>query len=113
MILFYIEKVINDYKAALPDNAVIYVYDNNSTDGTAEIARKAGAVVRHETMQGKRNVIGRMFREIEAECYIMTDGNDTYSAEDAFSEVPYIICCMFNDCNSGSELFRRSYIVGN
>ena len=108
-----IEKVINDYKAALPDNAVIYVYDNNSTDGTADIARKAGAVVRHETMQGKGNVIRRMFREIDAECYIMTDGDDTYPAEDACSEVPYIICCMFNDCNSGPELLYRAYIIGN
>ena len=78
-----IEKVINDYKAALPDNAVIYVYDNNSTDGTADIARQAGAIVRRETMQGKGNVIRRMFREIEAECYIMTDGDDTYPAEGA------------------------------
>ena len=78
-----IEKVINDYKAALPDDAVIYVYDNNSTDGTADIARKAGAVVRRETMQGKGNVIRRMFREIDAECYIMIDGDDTYPADDA------------------------------
>ena len=78
-----IEKVINDYKKALPDDAVIYVYDNNSTDRTGDIASKAGAVVRKETMQGKGNVIRRMFREIDAECYIMTDGDDTYPAEDA------------------------------
>jgi len=78
-----IEKVVKEYKNALPDEAVIYVYDNNSTDGTADIARKAGAVVRRETMQGKGNVIRRMFREIEAECYIMTDGDDTYPAEEA------------------------------
>lgn len=75
-----IEKVVRDYRKALPD-AVIYVYDNNSTDGTAEIAEKAGAVVRHEYQQGKGNVIRRMFREIDAECYIMTDGDDTYPAE--------------------------------
>lgn len=61
--------------------AVIYVYDNNSTDNTAEIAEKAGAVVRHEYQQGKGNVIRRMFREIDAECYIMVDGDDTYPAE--------------------------------
>ena len=60
-----IEKVVKDAKQALPD-ATIYVYDNNSTDGTAEIAEKAGAVIRHEYMQGKGNVIRRMFREINA-----------------------------------------------
>lgn len=75
-----IEKVILDFKVALPE-AVIYVYDNNSSDNTAEIAEKAGAVVRHEYQQGKGNVIRRMFREIDAECYIMTDGDDTYPAE--------------------------------
>lgn len=75
-----IEKVVNDYRKALPE-AVIYVYDNNSTDNTAEIAEKAGAVVRHEYQQGKGNVIRRMFREIDAECYIMVEGDDTYPAE--------------------------------
>ncbi|MBE5062932.1 glycosyltransferase [Lachnospiraceae bacterium DSM 108991] len=75
-----IEKVVNDFKRVLPD-AVIYVYDNNSTDGTDEIAKKAGAVVRYEYQQGKGNVIRRMFRDIDAECYIMTDGDDTYPAE--------------------------------
>lgn len=78
-----IAKVVNDYKKALPDDAVIYVYDNNSSDGTAKIAKEAGAVVRYEHMQGKGNVIRRMFREIDAECYIMTDGDDTYPAEDS------------------------------
>ncbi len=77
-----IEKVVTDFKRVLPE-AVIYVYDNNSTDGTDEIARKAGAVVRYEHRQGKGNVIRRMFREIDAECYIMTDGDDTYPAESA------------------------------
>lgn len=77
-----IEKVITDFRRALPD-AVIYVYNNNSSDHTAEIAEKAGAVVRNEYMQGKGNVIRRMFREIDAECYIMTDGDDTYPAESA------------------------------
>lgn len=75
-----IEKVVTDFKKVLPE-AVIYVYDNNSTDGTDEIARKAGAVVRYEYQQGKGNVIRRMFREIDAECYIMVDGDDTYPAE--------------------------------
>ena len=75
-----IAKVIKDTKAALPE-AVIYVYDNNSTDQTAQIAQAEGAVVRKEYMQGKGNVIRRMFREIEARCYIMVDGDDTYPME--------------------------------
>mgnify|MGYP002801732061 FL=1 len=75
-----IGKVVSDWKKALPE-AVIYVYDNNSTDGTGRIAREAGAVVRHEYMQGKGNVIRRMFREIDAEVYLMVDGDDTYPAE--------------------------------
>ncbi|MBQ9155856.1 MAG: glycosyltransferase [Eubacterium sp.] len=75
-----IEKVITDFRHALPD-ATIYVYDNNSKDDTAAIARNAGAVVRHEYLQGKGNVIRRMFREIDAEVYVMTDGDDTYPAE--------------------------------
>ena len=75
-----VEKVVLDAKNALPE-AVIYVYDNNSSDRTVELAKKAGAVVRHEYMQGKGNVIRRMFREIDAECYIMVDGDDTYPME--------------------------------
>lgn len=77
-----VEKVVTDFRRVLPD-AVIYVYDNNSTDGTAEIAERAGAVVRRERMQGKGNVIRRMFREIDADCYVMADGDDTYPAENA------------------------------
>ena len=77
-----IAKVVSDYKKALPE-ATIYVYDNNSKDGTAEIAEKAGAVVRYEYKQGKGNVIRRMFREIDAQCYIMIDGDDTYPADSA------------------------------
>ena len=75
-----IGKVVADFRAALPE-AVIYVYDNNSTDDTAAIAREAGAVVRREYRQGKGSVVRRMFREIDAECYIMADGDDTYPAE--------------------------------
>ena len=78
-----IEKVVKDYLAVLPDGGVVYVYDNNSTDGTADITRSAGAVVRREYRQGKGNVIRRMFQEIDAECYIMVDGDDTYPAEAA------------------------------
>ena len=77
-----IEKVVKDYKRALPD-ADIYVYDNNSTDGTDKIAKKAGAIVRYEYRQGKGNVIRTMFREIDADCYLMIDGDDTYPAENA------------------------------
>lgn len=75
-----VRKVVSDWKQVLPE-AVIYVYDNNSTDETAALAQEAGAVVRHEYQQGKGNVIRRMFREIDAEAYIMVDGDDTYPAE--------------------------------
>ncbi|MBQ6520137.1 MAG: glycosyltransferase [Anaerolineaceae bacterium] len=85
-----VAKVVSDFKRVLPES-VIYVYDNNSTDGTAEIARAAGAVVRFEHQQGKGNVIRRMFREIDAECYIMTDGDDTYPAESAPAMVEKVL----------------------
>lgn len=75
-----IKKVIEDSKKALPE-ATIYVYDNNSSDDTVAIAKEAGAVVRHEYVQGKGNVIRRMFREIDAHCYVMVDGDDTYPME--------------------------------
>lgn len=77
-----IEKVVKDFKRELPE-ADIYVYDNNSTDGSDEIARKAGAIVKYEYRQGKGNVIRSMFRQIDADCYLMVDGDDTYPAEDA------------------------------
>lgn len=77
-----VEKVVRDFRAVLPE-AVIYVYDNNSSDRTVELAERAGAVVRHEYSQGKGNVLRRMFREIDAECYILVDGDDTYPAESA------------------------------
>ena len=77
-----VEKVVADFKAVLPE-ATVYVYDNNSTYRTAQLAAAAGAVVRHEYMQGKGNVLRRMFREIDAECYILVDGDDTYPAEAA------------------------------
>lgn len=77
-----IEKVVKDYKKALPD-ADIYVYDNNSKDGTDEIAKKAGAIVKYEYKQGKGNVIRSMFRDIDADCYLMIDGDDTYPSENA------------------------------
>ncbi len=85
-----IAKVVKDAREALPD-AVVYVYDNNSTDRTVELARDAGAVIRYENMQGKGNVMRRMFREIEAECYIMVDGDDTYPMEYAGQMVDLVL----------------------
>jgi len=77
-----IGKVVDDFHRELPE-ATVYVYDNNSTDGTAEIARGRGAIVRHEPRQGKGNVCRQMFRDIDADCYLMVDGDDTYPAESA------------------------------
>lgn len=77
-----IEKVVRDFRFALP-NADIWVYDNNSWDGSAEIAEHAGAKIRHVLQQGKGFVIRRMFQEIEADCYVMVDGDDTYPANEA------------------------------
>ena len=85
-----IAKVVSDYRAALPE-AEIFVYDNNSTDHTDDIARAAGATVRYERRQGKGNVIRTMFREIEADCYLMIDGDDTYPAENAREMVNLVL----------------------
>lgn len=85
-----IETVVASFRASLPD-AQIYVYDNNSTDGTAELATKAGAIVKHEPCQGKGNVIRRMFREVEADCYVMVDGDNTYPAENAPQMVDLVL----------------------
>ena len=85
-----VEKVVKDWKRELPE-ADIYVYDNNSTDGTDEIARKAGAIVRYEYQQGKGNVVRRMFQEIEADCYVMIDGDDTYPADCAKEMVSRVL----------------------
>ena len=85
-----IEKVVKEFKRELPE-ATVYVYDNNSRDGTDDIARAAGAVVRYEHQQGKGNVVRRMFPEIEAECYLMADGDDTYPAENARALVNHVL----------------------
>ena len=85
-----IAKVVRDYRAALPE-ADIYVYDNNSTDHTDQIAREAGAIVRYEYRQGKGNVIRTMFRDIDADCYLMIDGDDTYPAENAREMVDLVL----------------------
>lgn len=88
-----IKKVVLDCKRAIANipNSTVYVYDNNSTDNTVKLAQDAGAVVRREYMQGKGNVIRRMFREIDAECYIMIDGDDTYPAEEIPKMASYIL----------------------
>lgn len=85
-----IEKVVKDFKRELPE-AIIYVYDNNSNDGTDKIAESAGAVVRYEYQQGKGNVIRRMFAEIDAECYVMVDGDDTYPADNVREMVDKVL----------------------
>ena len=77
-----IAKVVDDFKKQLPD-ADIYVYDNNSTDNTANVARQAGAIVRYEHRQGKGNVVRRMLADIEADCYLLVDGDDTYPSDNA------------------------------
>lgn len=104
-----IYKVIKDFHEALP-NAIIYVY-NNSNDNTVKLAEKAGAVVRNEYMQGKGNVIRRMFREIDAECYIMTDGDDTYPANDA-SEMANLVLQHHADMVIGDRL-SSTYFTEN
>lgn len=85
-----IEKVIKDYHKVLPE-ADIYVYDNNSSDGTDKIAKKAGAIVKYEYKQGKGNVIRAMFKDIDADCYLMIDGDDTYPNENAREMCDYIL----------------------
>ncbi|MEA5013241.1 MAG: glycosyltransferase family 2 protein [Candidatus Limiplasma sp.] len=85
-----IAKVVREFRAQLPQ-ADIYVYDNNSTDGTDELARQAGAIVRYEYRQGKGNVIRSMFREIDADCYLMIDGDDTYPAPNAPEMVEWVV----------------------
>jgi len=85
-----VEKVVEDFRRTFPD-AVVYVYDNNSSDGTAAKAEAAGAIVRHEYLQGKGNVIRRMFQEVDAECYILADGDDTYPSSAAPAMVRLVL----------------------
>lgn len=99
-----IAKVVADYKAVLPE-ADIYVYDNNSKDHTDDIARKAGAIVCYEYRQGKGNVIRSMFRDIEADCYLMIDGDDTYPAENARDMCNTVLC------GGGRHGHRRSFVI--
>jgi len=102
-----IAKVVDDFKRELP-NATIYVYDNNSTDNTAQIAREHGAVVRHESRQGKGNVVRQMVRDIDADYYLMVDGDDTYPAESAVD----LLMPLVNDeadMSVGDRLSNGSY----
>jgi glycosyltransferase involved in cell wall biosynthesis len=85
-----IAKVVADFRAALPD-AALYVYDNNSTDGTVAVAEKAGAAVRHETYQGKGHVVRRMFNDVEADVYVLVDGDATYDAASARAMVTKLV----------------------
>ena len=103
-------QVVSDWKQALPE-ATVYVYDNNSTDGTADIARKAGAVVRQEYKQGKGNVIRRMFREIDAQVYMMVDGDNTYPADRA-REMAELVLCRQADMVVGDRL-SSTYFTEN
>jgi glycosyltransferase involved in cell wall biosynthesis len=111
-----IEKVVADFRSHLPQ-ATVYVYDNNSTDRTVEIARAAGAIVRRETRQGKGNVVRRMFADIDAEVYVMVDGDDTYEAAAA----PRLIAELLDnqlDMVTGAreaawEHYRRGHRFGN
>ncbi|SFT29761.1 glycosyltransferase [Methylobacterium sp. yr668] len=112
-----IGQVIGDFRAALP-TAQIYVYDNNSTDGTAEIARAAGAIVRVEPRQGKGNVVRRMFGDIEADIYILVDGDGTYDAKAA----PFLVGRVLKDdldfvngarAEVSQQAYRRGHRLGN
>ena len=115
-----IAKVVDDFKRELPD-ADVYVYDNNSTDGTAEIAAEHGAIVRHERRQGKGNVTRQMFRDIEADCYVLVDGDDTYPAEDVHAmiapveagEADMVIGDRLTNGTYGEENKRAFHGMGN
>lgn len=106
-----IGKVVADFKRIMP-HAEIYVYDNNSTDGTDEIAREAGAIVRYEYKQGKGNVVRAMFREISADCYIMVDGDDTYPADSAV-EIEKLVLSGHADMVIGDRLSSTYFEENN
>lgn len=111
-----IEAVVRDFKAALPA-ATIYVYDNNSKDRTSEIARAAGAVVRKEPLQGKGHVVRRMFADIEADVYVMVDGDDTYHAPSAPALVAKLLDEKLDMVNGARvtdwETYRAGHRLGN
>ena len=109
--------VVKDYREALPQ-AVVYVYDNNSSDETAEIARASGAVVRNEPLQGKGNTVRRMFADVEADVYVLVDGDDTYDAASAPLLVRKLVQSNLDMVNAaraaaGSEAYRPGHRFGN
>ena len=106
-----IQKVVTDFRKELPE-AEIYVYDNNSKDNTVEEALKAGAIVRHEYRQGKGNVVRRMFTEIDADVYVLVDGDDTYPAENVREMVEYVETGKADMVN-GDRLSNGSYVNEN
>jgi glycosyltransferase involved in cell wall biosynthesis len=112
-----IGKVVADFRAALP-NALIYVYDNNSTDGTEEEAQAAGAIVRSEVLQGKGNVVRRMFADVEADIYVLVDGDDTYDAASVPMLIEMLIVGHLDMVNAARETqsaaaYRRGHRFGN
>jgi glycosyltransferase involved in cell wall biosynthesis len=112
-----VPRVIAEFRAALPD-AVVYVYDNNSRDRTVEVARAAGAVVRRETLQGKGHVVRRMFADVEADIYVLVDGDDTYEAAAAPAMVTKLIDEQLDMVigarqDTAREAYRRGHRLGN
>jgi len=112
-----IAKVVADFRAALP-SATIYVYDNNSRDGTMARAREAGAVVRREARQGKGNVVRRMFADIEAEVYMLVDGDDTYDAASAGAMVAKLVAegadlLTAKRIHTAASAYRPGHVIGN
>ena len=110
-------KVVADFRRALPD-AVVFVYDNGSTDATVTVARAAGAVVRHEPLRGKGNVVRRMFADIEADVYVLVDGDDTYDAASAPALVRKLIEDTLDMVNAArveisQDAYRRGHRFGN
>jgi len=112
-----IAQTVAGFRAALPD-AVIYVFDNNSADRTVEVARGAGAIVRNERMQGKGNVVRRMFADIDADIYVMADGDATYDPESA----PAMVARLIDDgldmvvgtrVHEAADAYRRGHVLGN
>jgi glycosyltransferase involved in cell wall biosynthesis len=112
-----VAKVVADFRAAMPD-ATVYVYDNNSTDGTIEAARAAGAVVRRETYQGKGHVVRRMFNDVEAEIYVLVDGDATYDAASAPAMVGMLVeerldMVVATRIDRDEAAYRRGHRTGN
>src|SRR5579863_10234077 len=112
-----IAKVVADFRAALPD-AAVYVYDNNSTDRTVEVARGAGAVVRRETYQGKGHVVRRMFNDVEADVYVLVDGDATYDAPSAAAMIAKLIeerldMVVAARIDQETAAYRRGHRTGN